>query len=246
MLITGGAGFIGSTARASPRRREHRDRGRQPAPRRALGHGAGRAPELRVPPDRRHGRGRDSRARAGRHAHRPLRRDRRRRHRPREPRPDDAREHDRHLQRARGGARDEGHARAPGRVLDERGLRHPCDQRARGPRHDDRLRRRGALDIRRLEARRRAHGPRLPRRAAAARGDGAAVQRLRPGPGRRRRDQGLHRGRARRPRPDHPRRRRADPRLVLRRRHGPRRAASASSTRPRSARASTSATRARR
>ena len=37
-----------------------------------------------------------------------------------------------------------------------------------GQRHDDRLGRRGALDVRRLEARRRAHGARLPRRARPA------------------------------------------------------------------------------
>ena len=43
---------------------------------------------------------------AGRDALRPLRGDRRRRHRAREPRARDARERDRHLQRARGGARD--------------------------------------------------------------------------------------------------------------------------------------------
>ena len=75
---------------------------------------------------------------------------------------------------------------------------------------------------------------------------GAPVQRLRPGPDRRRRDPRVHRGRARRARPDDPRRRLADPRVVLRRRHGRRRCCSRSSTRTRSARASTSATRARR
>ena len=42
-------------------------------------------------------------ARSRRHAHRPLRRHRGRRHGAPEPRADDAREHDRHLQRARGG-----------------------------------------------------------------------------------------------------------------------------------------------
>ena len=49
---------------------------------------------------------------------------------------------------------------------------------------------------------------------------GAAVQRLRTGADRRRRDPRVHRGRARRARPHDPRRRVADPRLVLRRRHG--------------------------
>ncbi len=39
----------------------------------------------------------------------------------------------------------------------------------RGAGLDDRLGRRGAVDVRRLEARRRAHGARLPRRAARAR-----------------------------------------------------------------------------
>ena len=56
--------------------------------------------------------------------HRPRGRDRRGRHRAREPGADDAREPDRHLQRARGRARDEGDGRAAGRVLDQRGLRH--------------------------------------------------------------------------------------------------------------------------
>ena len=55
---------------------------------------------------------------------------------------------------------------------------------------------------------------------AAADRHGAPVQRLRPRPDRRRRDPRVHRGRARRPRPDDPRRRLADPRLVLRDRHG--------------------------
>ena len=110
-----------------------------------------------------------SRARGRRDAHRPLRRDRRRRHRAREPGAHDARQHDRHLQRARGGGRDRGHARAAHRLLDERGLRHACVQRARGPGVDDRLGRRGPLDVRRLEARGRASRARLPRRARASR-----------------------------------------------------------------------------
>ena len=63
-----------------------------------------------------------------------------------------------------------------------------------------------------------------------------------PGPDRRRRDPRVHRGRARRPRPHDPRRRLADPRLVLRRRHGRAPCCSASSARRRSGRASTSAT----
>ena len=40
ILVTGGAGFIGTTLARSPRRRERGDRGRQPPPRRAVGHGA--------------------------------------------------------------------------------------------------------------------------------------------------------------------------------------------------------------
>ena len=58
-----------------------------------------------------------------------------------------------------------GHARAVRRLLDERGLRHARLQRQRGPGLDDRLGRRGPLDLRGLQARGRAHGARLPRRA---------------------------------------------------------------------------------
>ena len=66
-----------------------------------------------------------------------------------------------------------------------------------------------------------------------------------PGTDRRRRDPRVHRSGARGPRPRHPRRRLADPRVVLRRRHG-RRARCCASSGPRpSARRSTSATRAR-
>ena len=115
-------------------------------------------------------------------------------------------------------------ARALHRLLDERGLRHARLPRRGGSGVDDRLRRRGALDVRRLQARRRAHGARLPRRARPARGHGASVQRLRAGADRRRRDPRVHRERARRARPRHPRRRLPDPRLVLRRRHGRRHA----------------------
>ena len=83
-----------------------------------------------------------------------------------------------------------------------------------------RLGRRGALDLRGLEARRRAHGACVPLRARLADGLGAAVQRVRAGSDRRRRDPRVHRGGARRTRPRDPWGRLADPRVVLRRRHG--------------------------
>ena len=116
--------------------------------------------------------------------------------------------------------RSAGDARAARRLLDERGLRPARVQRARGARDDDRLRRRGALDLCRLEAGGRAHGARVPLRARSADVLRAAVQRVRPRSDRRRRHSRVHRGRARRARPHDPRRRLADPRLVLRRRHG--------------------------
>ena len=140
------------------------------------------------------------------------------------------------------GAGDEGHARAARRLLDERGLRLAGLSRRRDEPERDRLGRRGALDVRGLEARGRAHGARLPRRARPADDLGAPVQRLRARADGRRRDPRVHRGGARRAGPDDPRRRLADPRLVLRRRHGRRRRCSRSSIRTPSARASTSAT----
>ena len=79
--------------------------------------------------------------------HRALRRYRGRGHGAREPGADDAGERDRHVQRARGGARDGRHGRAAGRLLDERSLRPTRVQRAGGARHDHRLGRRGALDV---------------------------------------------------------------------------------------------------
>ena len=141
--------------------------------------------------------------------------------------------------------RDARHPRAARRVLDERGLRAARVQRPGGPRHDHRLGRRGALDVRGLEARGRAHGARVPLRARPADRLGAAVQHLRPRPDRRRRDPRVHRGGAGGTRSRDPRRRVADPRVVLRRRHGRGDSCSRSSTPPPSARASTSATRAR-
>ena len=118
--------------------------------------------------------GRPRRGGAGCHAHRPCGGDRGRRHGAREPGAHDAGQPDRHLQRARGGGRDAGHAGAADRVLDQRGVRPARVQRRRGPRDRDRIGRGGALDLRRLEARRRAHGARVPRRARVADRLGAA------------------------------------------------------------------------
>ena len=207
-------------ARRAARRGERGRRGRQSPPRRALGHRPLGAPEL---PFRRRRRARPAsadRARRRVHAFRPCGGNRRGRHGPRQPRPHDARQRDRHLQRARGRCRNKRHARAPRRVLDQRGVRPTRIQRAGGAGHDHRLGRRGPLDVRGLEARGRAHVPRLPLRARGARGLGSALQHLRAGPDRRRRDPRVHRSGARWARPRDPRRRLADPCLVLRRRHG--------------------------
>ena len=207
--------------------------------------------ELGEPPELPLRRGRRPRPRAADRARRrvhPLRPcggDRRGRHRAPEPRADDAGQRDRHLQRARGRRRDAGHPRAPRRVLDERGLRPARLQRPGRPRDDDRIGRRGPLDVRGLEARGRAHGPRVPLGARPPRGLAAAVQHLRPRPDRRRRDPRVHRGRAGR---------RATSRsTATARRSAPgatsttwsRRSSSRSSTPRPSARASTSATRGR-
>ena len=185
-------------ARAAARRRERDHRGRQPAPRHARRHR--RSPSTRTSPSSQ-GDVLDApfltEVRERRDAPRPRGRDRRRRHGDREPGAHDAREPHRHVQRARGRARDEGHDRARHRVLDERGVRHVRLQGRRAARHDAGVGRRGALDVRGLEARRRAHGARVPRRARTADGLGAAVQRLRAGPDRRRRDPGVHRDGAR-------------------------------------------------
>ena len=95
-------------ARARARRRQRDRRGRQPPPRRAL-----RAPSSRTTRTSRSTRATSSTARRlqgarrRRDALRPLRGDRRRRDRAREPGAHDARERDRHLQRARGRARDD-------------------------------------------------------------------------------------------------------------------------------------------
>jgi UDP-glucose 4-epimerase len=72
-------------------------------------------------------------------------------------------------------------ARALRRLLHERGLRDARVQRQRGPGLDDRQRRRGSLDVRGLEARRRAHGARLPRGARPADGDRAPFNVYGPG-----------------------------------------------------------------
>ena len=104
ILITGGAGFIGTTlARELVDDNEvvavdnlHRD---------ALsGTELAGAPELHARSGRRARRASGCGASRGLHAHRPRRRDRRGRHRAGEPGADDARQRDRHLQRARGRA----------------------------------------------------------------------------------------------------------------------------------------------
>ena len=220
VLITGGAGFIGTTlARRLVGANEviavdnlHRNAlaGTELDERPELSLRRGRCPRPRAA----------DRAGRGLHAHRPCGRDRRGRHGPPEPGAHDAGERHRHLQRARGSRDDARHARAPRRVLDERGVRPARLQRPGGPGHVDRVGRRGAVDVRRLEARRRAHVPRVPRRARRPGRLRAAVQHLRARSDRRRCDPRLHRGCARRRRSRDPRRRVADPRLVLRRRHG--------------------------
>ena len=174
IVITGGAGFIGTTvARRLVDANEvvavdnlHRDA--------VVGERPARTPELHARPVRRAGRGAARGASARGDAHRPLRRDRRGRHGAREPRHDDARQPDRHLEHARGGAGDPRHARAVRRLLDERGLRHARVQGRGDARDLAGLGGRGALDVRRLEARRRAHGARLLRRARPADVLGAA------------------------------------------------------------------------
>ena len=213
IFITGGAGFIGTTLARELVDRNEVDRVRQPPPRRAVRHRPRRPPELRAHPGRRPRRRRAAGAPRGRDALRPLRGDRGCRHRAREPGAHDARERDRHVQRARGRARDARRRSSASSTSRRARSSARTPQRRGGAGVDDRLRRRGALDVRRLEARRRAHGARLPRRARPADRDGASVQRLRPGPDRRRRDPRVHRGGARRPRPDDPRRRLADPRV---------------------------------
>ena len=168
ILITGGAGFIGTTlARRLVDDNEivavdnlHRD---------ALG-GTDLAdhPNFDLPQGDVLDAERPDRADARRDPHRPRRRDRRRRHRAREPGADDAREPDRHLQRrSRPRSRRRTHSSAC-RVLDERGLRHATPSASTRRARPRWLRRRGALDVRRLEARRRAHGARLPRGARPA------------------------------------------------------------------------------
>src|SRR5439155_26000909 len=66
----------------------------------------------------------------------------------------------------------------------------------------------------------RAHVARLPRRAARSSSHGTSLQRLWAWADRRRRDSRIHRGGARRRESHGARRRLADPRVVLRRRHG--------------------------
>ena len=126
-----------------------------------------------------------------------ARRDRRRRHRAREPGADDAREHDRHLQRARGGARDAS-------------TRWSGSSTSRPARSSARTRSASARARSRRSARSARRAGRTPSRSSpastwrtptttssAADGHRAPVQRLRPRPDRRRRDPRVHRGRAR-------------------------------------------------
>ena len=226
--------------------RQRDRRPRQPAPRRARRQRARRAPELHLRPGRR--------ARRGGGCARPPHgathivhcgRDRRRRHRPREPGADDAREPDRHLQRARGRARDQA-GRSSG-WSSSRPARSSARTRTTSPRRARPTmgsvgEARWTYAVSKLAGEHMAHAyheelglPTVSVRPFNVYG---------PGPDRRRRDPRVHRGRARRPRPDDPRRRLPDPRLVLRGRHGRRPAALRSSTRTPSGRASTSGTRA--
>ena len=226
ILITGGAGFIGTTlARRLVDANEivafdnlHRDA--------RPGTDLARAPELHASSRATCStRRRCASAAAGATHVVHCGRDRRRRHRAREPRADDAREPDRHLQRARGRARDCRDRRAVRRLLHERGLRHARVQRparANVTTIGSVGEARWTYAVSKLAGEHMAHAyhDELGLPTATVR----PFNVYGPGPDRRRRDPRLHRGRARRPRPDDPRRRLADPRLVLRRRHGRRRA----------------------
>ena len=184
---------------------------------------------------------------ARRHALRPLRRDRRRRDGAREPGADDARERDRHLQRARGCARDrrttlerfvdfstsevfgthaynvsEGQVSTIGSVGEAR----------------------WTYAVSKLAGEHMAHAYHDELQLPTVTVHPFNV--FGPAPDRRRRDPRLHRGGARGRGPDRARRRLADPRLVLRHRHGERRPRLPRAARGGRARRSTSATRARR
>src|SRR4051794_27948016 len=213
----GRCGLHRHRARAPAGGRERARGARQPAPRLADRHRPGRAREPALRPGRRARSAVAARADRARHARRPPGRDRRCRLGAEEPGAHDAGQPPRHLERARGRAGG-GLDRAADRLLDQRGLRHACLQGRGDARHLAGLGRRGALDVCGLEAGRRVPGALVLRRVQAARYLDPAVQRLRPGPARQRRDPPLHRSRARRRGDRDPRRRLADPRLVLRRR----------------------------
>ena len=203
IFITGGAGFIGTTLARRLVDDERGRRDRQPPPRRAR-----RAPSS---PSTRTSRFEQGDVLDAEHV-RELARgathivhcagDRRRRHGAREPGADDAREHDRHLQRARGRARDARHARALRRLLDERGVRHarvPTSSEGQVTTIGSVGEARWTYAVSKLAGEHMAHA--YHDELGAADGDRAPVQRLRAGPDRRRRDPRVHRGRARRARP---------------------------------------------
>ncbi len=221
ILITGGAGFIGTTlAKQLVDANEviavdnlHRD---------ALsGTDLVEHPELPLRRGRRARPRSAHRARVGVHPHRPCRRDRGRRHRAREPGAHDARERDRHLQRARGGA--SRRATRSSASSSSRRARSSASTRSTSRRATSRPSARSARRAGRTRSRSsRASTWRTPTTPSSAcpRSPCVPFNIYRPGPDRRRRDPRVHRGGARRTRPRDPRRRLADPRLVLRRRHG--------------------------
>ena len=234
-------------ARAPARRRQPDRRGRQPPPRRALGHAS--SPSTRtsrfIEGDVLDAERDDERVR-GRDARRPLRGDRRRRHRAREPGADDARERDRHLQRARGGGR----ARSTRSSASSTSRPARSSARTRSASQEGQVTTIGSVgEARWTYAVSKLAGEHM----AHAYHDelGLPAVTVRPfnvfGPGQigggaiRAFIEAALAGRDL----DDPRRRLADPRLVLRRRHGRGAARCASSTRARSARRSTSATPAR-
>src|SRR6476646_4214667 len=212
-------GLCRHRAGASPGGGQPARRARQPPSRLADRYRPRRAREPALRPGRRPRPAAAARADRARHARRAPGGDRGRRLGAEEPGANDAGQPDRHVERARGRPRG-GVAGAADRLLDERGLRHARLQGRGDARHVAGLGRRGALDLRGLEARGRVPGALVLRRVPAALDDDPAVQRLRAGPARERRDPPLHGARARRRGDRDPRRRLADPGLVLRRRRG--------------------------